>query len=143
MKNSDSEIFEWEKERNGRIDSNEAESAEDEQAGDDFKCESCDFTSTWKGGFNIHLGRKHKLIPHLDGGDFSSELNELDDWYEGSKHYWKSGYLGQGYQAFIDAKKVVDESSLDEEEKKIHIDAILEARKTAIGEHYKYFPPWD
>ena len=40
-------------------------------------------------------------------------------------------------------KKVVDESSLDEEGKKIHIDAILEARKTVIGEHYKYFPPWD
>ena len=51
-------------------------------------------------------------------------------------------YLDQGYQAFIDAKKVVDERSLDEE-KKIQIDAILEARKTAIGEHYKYFPPWD
>ena len=64
----------------------------------------CDFTSTWKGGFNIHIGRKHKLLP-LDRGDFSSELNELDDCYEGSKHYWKSGYLGQGYQAFIDAKK--------------------------------------
>ena len=51
------------------------------------------------------MGRKHKLIPQLDIGDFSSELNELDDCYEGSKHYWKSGYLGQGYQAFIDAKK--------------------------------------
>ena len=68
-----------------RIDSNEAESAEDEQAGDDFKCELCDFTSTWKGGFNIHIDRKHKLLS-LDGGDFSSELNELDDCYEGSKH---------------------------------------------------------
>ena len=44
-------------------------------------------------------------IQQLDGGDFSSELNELDDCYEGSKHYWKSGYLGQGYHAFIDAKK--------------------------------------
>ena len=54
--------------------------------------------------------RKHKLIPQLDGGDFRSELNELDDCYEGSKHYWKSGYLGQGYQAFVEAKKVVDES---------------------------------
>ena len=53
---------EWEEERNERIDSNEAESAEDEQAGDDFKCELCDFTSTLKGGFNIHMGRKHKLI---------------------------------------------------------------------------------
>ena len=72
-----------------------------------------------------------------------SELDESDNCYEGSKHYWKSGYLGQGYQAFIDAKKVVDESSLDEEEKKVQIDAILEARKTAIGENYKYFPPWD
>ena len=89
---------ELEEERNERIDSNEAESAEDEQAGDGFKCELCDFTSTWKGGFNIHMGRKHKLIPQLDGGDFSSELNELDDWYKGSKHYWKSGDLGQGYQ---------------------------------------------
>ena len=89
---------EWEEGRNERIESNEAESAEGEQAGDDFKCELCDFTSTWKGGFNIHMGRKHKLIPQLDGGDFSSELNELDDWYEGSKHYWKSGDLGQGYQ---------------------------------------------
>ena len=88
------------------------------------------------------MGRKHKLIPQLDGGDFS-DLDESDDCYEGSKHYWKSGYLGQGYQAFIDAKKVVDESSLDEEEKKVQIDAILEARKTAIGENYKYFPPWD
>ena len=63
------------------------------------------------------MGRKHKLIPQLDGGDFSSELNELDDCYEGSKHYWKSGYLGQGYQAFIYSKKVVDERSLDEKEK--------------------------
>ena len=32
------------------------------------------------------MGRKHKLISKLDGGDFSSELNELDDCDEGSKH---------------------------------------------------------
>ena len=70
-------------------------------------------------------------------------MNEFDDCYEESKHYWKSEYLGQGYQAFIDAKKVVDESSMVDQEKKFHIDAILEARKTANGEHYKYFPPWD
>ena len=43
----------------------------------------------------------------------------------------------------LTAKKVVDESTLDEAEKKVQIDAILEARKTAIGENYKYFPPWD
>ena len=42
--------------KKGIRECNEAESAEDEQAGDDFKCESCDSTSTWKGGFNIHIG---------------------------------------------------------------------------------------
>ena len=50
-------------------------------------------------------GQKAQVNPQLDGGDFSSKLNELDDCYEGSKHYWKRGYLGQGYQGFIDAKK--------------------------------------
>ena len=61
MKDADSDdilwtqSFKWKKKK-GIRECNEAESAEDEQAGDDFKCESCDSTSTWKGGFNIHIG---------------------------------------------------------------------------------------
>ena len=114
----------------------------EEKTESSFKCELCDFTSTWKTGLEVHMGRKHKSIPQLDGEDFSDNSGE-DESYEGSKHYWKTRYLGQAYQSFMDAQKVIEESDFSKEAKEMETKAILEARKVALGDNYKYFPPWD
>ena len=85
------------------------------------------------------MSRKHVIIPQLDGNNIDEEEDNL---YENTKHYWKRKYLGSAYQTFIDANKVIDESPLNEDEKKEEIASILEARKEAIGKYYQNFPPW-
>ena len=109
-----------------------------------MNCELCDFTSIWPKGLEIHMSRKHQRVPQLDGGNCVDDKDGVvDECYQGSEHYWKTKYLGQSYQSYLDANNVVNDSSLCEEEKKIELLGILEARKAAIGENYKYFPPWD
>ena len=107
----------------------------------DYKCELCDFKSSWKTGFEIHMGRKHVKIPQFDGSVADNTIEE-DDVYNRSEHYLKSQYLGTAYQAFLDAKQLFMESDLKEEEKEIEIEAIFEARKDALGTNFKLYPPW-
>ena len=52
--------------------------------------------------------------------------NQLHDWLRTDGH---------ALHYYID-------SSLEEAEKEIENDCILEARKTAFGGHYIYVPPW-
>ena len=38
-----------------------------ENASDTFQCLICDFTSTWKNGLSVHMGKKHGNLEQLDG----------------------------------------------------------------------------
>ena len=66
----------------------------------------------------------------------------LGEPYANTQNYWHSGYLGTCFQNFIDANKILEESELEESEKDKEIAAVLEARKFAFGDMYKYYPPW-
>ena len=63
---------------------------------------------------------------------------ESDEKYLNTKHYWAKGYLGWGYQTYINALGM----DLTEDEKNPEKARILESRKDTLGENYKYFPPW-
>ena len=58
------------------------------------------------------------------------------------KKYWKIGNLGTSFQSFLDANEIIEESSLDDNEKENERAAILAARKEAFGDQFKYYPPW-
>ena len=71
------------------------------------------------------------------------ESLEIDDkLFESTKEYWIRGYIGRTYQSYLDATQMVEESCLDENEKQVEKEDILEARKEAFGDEFKYFPPW-
>ena len=106
-----------------------------------FGCDICDFQSTWENGLKVHMSRKHSKIEQLDGNaDYDLEDDEN---YEGSKHYWMKGWLGGAFQSFMDANKVLEDCDLPEDVKDIERTKVLEARKTALGNNFMYFPPWD
>ena len=115
-----------------------ASASKAEEAKKDFQCELCDFKSIWKNGLEIHMNKMHKEIEQLDG---HSELI-ADEEYNRSKHYWKTGYLGTAFQSYLDAKQLIDESDLSEEDKEQEKQNLLEARKNAFGTNYRYYPPW-
>ena len=88
----------------------------------------------------IHKGRKHKngasslIIGQFDGNDTTNDVDDVDDeLYKRTEDYWKRGTLGTGvstvFQQFLDAIEVIDKSDLDEEEKKLEKDALIEAKK--------------
>ena len=124
-----------------------AETARDliaEKAKPDFPCVICDFVSNWEGGLHIHISRKHSTIEQVDGNNsLVGDDPEEDLKYDISSHYWKTGKLGTGYQAFLDANEIINASSLDEESKSDEKDKVLEARKCAFGERFIHMPPWN
>ena len=90
------------------------------------------------------MARKHSQIERIDGNtDFSISENPSDEIYASTKHYWEKGYLGGGFQTYIDALEVIEEMDISADEKNVEKARILESRKRALGENYKYFPPWD
>ena len=46
----------------------------------EHSCDLCEHKSQTKGGLKIHIGRKHKDIPQLDG-EIQTE-RDTDDWWE-------------------------------------------------------------
>ena len=87
------------------------------------------------------MSRKHDKIEQLDGA--SDALNDQgDDEYEGSKHYWKSEWLGAAFQSYSDALKVLEKSDLKVADKEVEKEKILQARRKALGSSYLYYPPW-
>ena len=110
---------------------------------DCFDCELCEFKSKWKNGLSIHMSRKHDKIEQLDGtNDALNDHDQGEDEYEGSKHYWKSGWLGAAFQSYLDALKVLEESDLELNDREVEKEKILKARKEALGSNYLYYPPW-
>ena len=111
-----------------------------EEASQNFQCELCDFQSSWQNGLNVHMSRKHSKLDQLDGLD---DENVEGEKYSGSKHYWMKGWLGGAYQSYLDAYDTIELCDLSENEKEVEKAKLLEARKTALGESYAYFPPWE
>ena len=92
--------------------------------------------SKWKTGLSVHIAKMHSRIEHLDG--HAEILTDEEFKYKAKRN------LGGGYQTYIDALEVVVEDiDLSEEEKNQEKAGIFEARKDALGENYKYFPPWN
>ena len=109
-----------------------------EKASEQFECLICDFTSNWENGLKVHMARMHSKIDQIDGHSDQPD----DEKYDGSHHYWKSGWLGGAFQSFKDAYEVIEECDIPEDEKKLEHVKLLDARKTALGASYSYFPPW-
>ena len=86
------------------------------------------------------MSRKHSKLDQLDG---LADENVEGEKYSGSKHYWMKGWLGGAYQSYLDAYDNFELCDLSENEKEVEKAKLLEARKTALGESYAYFPPWD
>ena len=101
-------------------------------------CDLCDFATNWVKGLRVHITRMHKNIEQLDGCE---DLVE-DEKYLSCSRYWKDGYLGTSFQAYLDALDILETSNLSEEDKILEKDKVLEARKEAFGSEFKYYPPW-
>ena len=85
------------------------------------------------------MSRKHKNIEQLDGNvDFEDD----DQLFLSTERYWSTGILGSCYQTYLDALELLDESTLEENAKKVEKDKVLDARKEAFGDQYMYYPPW-
>ena len=84
-------------------------------------------------------------MKQFDGNDTTgtidtNDVEDIDDeLYKETEDYWKRGWLGMHYQPFLDATRIIDESDLNEEEKKHEKDA--GARKDALGDGFVNFPP--
>ena len=101
----------------------------------------------------IHKGRKHKNgtsspLKQFDGNDTTGTIdtNDVEDiedkLYKETEDYWKRGRLGMAYQRFLYATTIIDESDLNEEERENEKDALLGARRDALGDGFVNFPPW-
>ena len=127
------------------VESNNAEEAIEnretdatEKAANSFSCEICDFQSTWENGLKVHMARKHSKLEQVDG----SSDETYDEKYLETKRYWETGYLSTVYQCFLDANDIIEKSEFTEKVKIEEKDKILEARKSAFGENFMYYPPW-
>ena len=87
----------------------------------EYYCELCEHKNQTQGGLKIHIGRKHKEIPQLDG-EVQAE-RETDDWWE--KNSTVSLKTLKVYQDVIEDIK---ESKLNGEERVIEIERAIEAR---------------
>ena len=56
--------------------------------------------------------------------------------------YWEEGEIGAGFQTYLDAVDIIEESDIREEDKHEEKSKVLEARKQAFGTRYKFYPPW-
>ena len=113
-----------------------------EKASQQFECLICDFTSNWENGLNVHMARIHRKIDQIDGHSDQPDDEKDDEKNDGSQHYWKSGWLGGAFQSFKDAFEVIEECDIPDDDKKIEHAKLLDARKTALGASFSYFPPW-
>ena len=96
-----------------------------------FECKSCDFSSKWEFGLQVHVKCVH-------AENLGAAMKEK---YDNTSSYWKGGHLGTFYQRFLDANELVEGLGIPEQEQ--IIEKILEARKLGFnGNNWKNFPPW-
>ena len=73
----------------------------------------------------------------------SDEETYEDEKYSTTKFYWEKGRLGTGYQVFMDASDIIEQSDLSEDDKEKEKSKVLEARKNAFGSRFRDYPPWN
>ena len=90
---------------------------------------------------NCREEKENELVATIEGHSDEDRPDSGRDWivdvedelYKRTEEYWKRGTLGTGvstvFQQFLDANDVIDKSDLDEEEKKLEKDALIEAKK--------------
>ena len=81
------------------------------------------------------MTKKHANIEQVDGND--TVLEDEDDKYTETEHYWKTGRLGTIYQTFLDVNKIIDSSNLQGESKKLEKEKALDSRKFAFGSNFQ------
>ena len=90
------------------------------------------------------MGIKHATIEKLDGCCEDLDSDAENEEYKSLSHYWKNGWLGGGYQTFMDAMAIIEASDLDLNDIEIEKKKISKAKKEALRlKNYIYFPPWD
>ena len=99
------------------LESSEAEI----QTSNNISCDLCEHVSQTKGGLKIHIGRKHKEIPQLDGEGRLER--DTDCWWEKN-----SIFSMESLQVYKDVLEDIKESKLSKEEKLIEEDRALDAR---------------
>ena len=50
--------------------------------------------------------------------------------------------MSTAFQSYLDANKLIDRSDFTEKEKEDEKTKILEARKLAFGDDFRFVPPW-
>ena len=93
----------------------------DIETDNEYYCNLCVHKSQTKEGLKIHMGRKHKEIPQLDG-EVKTE-RETDDWWENN-----SAVALKTLKVFDDVIEDIKESKLTVEEKSIEQERAIEAR---------------
>ena len=86
-------------------------------------CIKCSFESNWENGLDVHKKTAHVLKMQKD--------NSLNEKYENTSHYWKTGHLGTVYQRFL-VDEVIDGLDAPEQWKICEKDKILEARRSPL-----------
>ena len=109
---------------------------ESEAAASHLACEVCGFEAASSVGLKIHTRKKHEEIPQLDGeGPYESYT---DCWWINQRNDSL-----KCFQKYIDVLKDIDDSTLSEQEKNEEKEKVNNGRKSAFGDNFKWFPPWD
>ena len=87
----------------------------------EYYCDLCEHKSQTQGGLKIHMGRKHKEIPQLDG-EVQAERETNDRWEKNSTVSLKT------LKVYQDVIEDIKESKLNGEERIIEIERAIEAR---------------
>ena len=116
--------------------SSSTESQESEASASCLPCEECGFEAASSVGLKIHTSKKHEEIPQLDGE--SPYESDTDCW-------WINQQIDslKCFQKYIDVLKDIDDSTLSEQEKNEEQEKLNSGRKSAFGDNFKWFPPWD
>ena len=112
------------------------ESKESEAAASHLACEECGFEAASSVGLKIHNSKKHEEIPQLDGE--SPYESDTDCWWINQRNDSL-----KCFQKYIDVLKDIDDSTLSEQEKNEEKEKVNNGRKSAFGDNFKWFPPWD
>ena len=87
----------------------------------EHSCDLCEHKSQTKGGLKIHIGRKHKEIPQLDG-EIQTE-RDTDDWWENN-----SAVSLKTLKVYQDVIEDIKESKLTGEEWMFEMERAIQAR---------------
>ena len=77
----------------------------------EFKCDLCDFKSTWANGLALHTSSMHKIT--------EEKLKSDADVVDMTQQYWSTGVLECNLQVYINALMDVEKANLDNDLKEV------------------------